>query len=1335
MPSYIGKIIVFFTIVYTLLIPSTIMNAFAEGYINHEKTITSKIDNVDTQVTESSKKFLTPKTDKKDGAGNTSNTSEYEHADAIGRNIQMAGNILSSSSSELAEQAKSYALGKVNSTISSEAQKWLSQSGTAKINFGFDRKGRLENNSVDLLLPIYDNQAAWFFFSQLGYRNKDSRNTVNLGLGGRYFSQNWMYGLNTFYDYDITGKNRRVGLGGELWGDYIKFSTNGYYRLSDWQISRNFEEHHERPANGYDINGEFFLSAYPNLGGKFSYEQYFGDNVTLFNRKTKQKNPSLAKMGVTYTPIPLITVGVDYKQGERGQSETQFLTNFNLRFGVPLSAQLSPDNVASMRTLAGSRYDLVERNNNIVLEHREVPKSELSVPGIIVGYSREIHDITKELSANTAIQQINIEKGNAKEEFIKNGGDIYLNSGEIYIKFPKYLSGENKNNSYALNISAELKNDQKTKPKQMNVIVRPFEIKKGEGANFTPPGPLLASGDQGYTFNPIITSDTPNNPNVIKNAIIHNVEWFAIPVGASASAVAIGTSAASLTLDDNICKNKEITDKLKFKPNSSFKQINIMNDGHIAERDRVTLMSTGFVGAVAVCVAMDSQPRKFMGKVVFDAKTTPLPYHIKEITVTPAKTITADGKQFYTYTAQFVDNENHHLQKKTTISGVKWNIKNPVTGLTLDAPKGDVETDETGKLQAKLTSTVKVDDVMVSLAIEGLAPVDARAVSFKLENIIVTHDCSNELLVFDTCKYTAKVTNSDDNPEKGTVTWKLKKNINGVCLTPAENGTCPNPPAESVKTVIGVDGIATIKLKSEVAASDVIVTASTGGNTEEAPPVEFKWPTIQSVKLDNPNGSVVPGEKPYSITAKVKGADGKTGYSGDKFKFKWSVEPQNDHLSLEPSEDVSEVSGGELKAQLNSNKEKTPPDTVATVCLTAVGAPLLTEDQKKNQCVESIKFKLPPFDIESVIVGTMDKHGKFHKGYDSSNPLVADGNQAYAYQATIKNKETGKPISNYEFSASDVNWERDHEKINTTEFPIPEIVSYKTNNDGQLYAMLKSNVGVDDVSVKLYMTDSNGTKLSKSADEKVDFEAIIKSVGLYVINQYDEKVNKFVPAEISKRPYIYFDSLVFELRKNENKPLADPPKDYNVTFVDEAYQNGTNSNPIIYQDPNNKNRLLMVGYPGESNIIANVTKIENGAKYSYSYTISFRRYLFTLSTRLTQYKINDNHSCETSPIAGHTYRSPTKNQVVGSGIVLAKEFPNAFKWGLFHNFGGIAIEGSAKFKVLKDSASGNSQPSEGDFLVYDAYHNKIVPNYDGLGNPVEIFIICSSFSGAINANY
>ncbi|MBD2798404.1 inverse autotransporter beta domain-containing protein, partial [Xenorhabdus sp. 18] len=77
---------------------------------------------------------------------------------------------------------------KINGALFGETQKWLSQFGTARINFAFDRKGKLDNGSLDLLFPLYDNKADWLAFSQFGYRHKDDRHTVNVGLGGRYFT-------------------------------------------------------------------------------------------------------------------------------------------------------------------------------------------------------------------------------------------------------------------------------------------------------------------------------------------------------------------------------------------------------------------------------------------------------------------------------------------------------------------------------------------------------------------------------------------------------------------------------------------------------------------------------------------------------------------------------------------------------------------------------------------------------------------------------------------------------------------------------------------------------------------------------------------------------------------------------------------------------------------------------------------------------------------------------------------------------------------------------------------------------------------------------------------
>ncbi|MDX7991223.1 inverse autotransporter beta domain-containing protein, partial [Xenorhabdus littoralis] len=316
--------------------------------------------------------------------------------------------------------------------------------------------------------------------SQFGYRNKDSRHTINAGLGGRYFYQNWMYGLNTFYDHDLTGKNQRVGLGGEIWADYIKLSANAYYRLSDWQTSRDFKDYDERPANGYDINGEFFLPAYPNLGGKLSYEQYFGDNVTLFNRDTKQKNPGLAKLGVTYTPIPLFTMGVDYKQGERGYSEAQLLANLNYKFGVPFHLQLSPENVASMRTLAGSRYDLVERNNNIVLDHQKQSRLQFSLPKTIVGYSHEVH---APISVTTNTDDI--VKWQENSAFTQHGGKLTPGAGNKFtLTFPEYQLGTGAVNTYPIHFEIfENGNRQQPHAAITEVIVRPFIIKDKE---FTP---------------------------------------------------------------------------------------------------------------------------------------------------------------------------------------------------------------------------------------------------------------------------------------------------------------------------------------------------------------------------------------------------------------------------------------------------------------------------------------------------------------------------------------------------------------------------------------------------------------------------------------------------------------------------------------------------------------------------------------------------------------------------------------------------------------------------------------------------------------------------------
>lgn len=179
---------------------------------------------------------------------------------------------------------------KATDTANSSVQEWLSQFGTASVKLNLDSQNSLDGSEIDWLAPVYDNKTN-LFFTQLGARNRDGRNTINMGLGARTLTGNWMLGINSFYDDDITGHNRRVGLGLEAWRDYLKISTNGYFRLSNWHQSRDFDDYNERPANGFDIRTQAYLPGYPQLGGKLMYEKYFGDSVALIDKDTRSKNP------------------------------------------------------------------------------------------------------------------------------------------------------------------------------------------------------------------------------------------------------------------------------------------------------------------------------------------------------------------------------------------------------------------------------------------------------------------------------------------------------------------------------------------------------------------------------------------------------------------------------------------------------------------------------------------------------------------------------------------------------------------------------------------------------------------------------------------------------------------------------------------------------------------------------------------------------------------------------------------------------------------------------------------------------------------------------------
>ncbi|WP_246840018.1 inverse autotransporter beta domain-containing protein, partial [Hafnia sp. HMSC23F03] len=290
----------------------------------------------------------------------------------------LASALSSNGTDGIASTAKSTATG----YASSSAQQWLSQFGTARVQLNVDDNGNWDDSAIDFLAPLYDNKKS-MLFTQLGMRAPDGRVTGNLGMGVRtFYLENWMFGGNVFFDDDFTGKNRRVGVGAEAWTNNLKLSANTYVGTTDWHSSRDFDDYDEKPADGYDVRAEGYLPAYPQLGAKLMYEQYYGDKVALFDTDHLQSNPSAVTTGLSYTPIPLVQLAVNYKRGQDSLEDTQFQVNFRYDLGRPWSYQVNPESVRLQRSLAGSRYDLVERNNQIVLQYQKKDRQSVSNLGL-----------------------------------------------------------------------------------------------------------------------------------------------------------------------------------------------------------------------------------------------------------------------------------------------------------------------------------------------------------------------------------------------------------------------------------------------------------------------------------------------------------------------------------------------------------------------------------------------------------------------------------------------------------------------------------------------------------------------------------------------------------------------------------------------------------------------------------------------------------------------------------------------------------------------------------------------------------------------------------------
>ncbi|MCT4705409.1 Ig-like domain-containing protein [Enterobacteriaceae bacterium H16N7] len=469
---------------------------------------------------------------------------ETDSQSGIASGVMQAGRILSDK--HAADASLNYFKSLGEGLINQEINDWLNQKGTARISIDSDAK-----IAGDLLYPLAESSDS-LVFTQLGMRAKDDRNTLNVGVGYRQYLDAWMYGVNTFYDYDYSGNNARLGIGTELWGDYLRLSANGYFGLTDWHQSdlSDMRDYDERPASGFDIRANAWLPAYPQIGGSLKYEKYFGKGVDLSGDGSPddlEDNAQAVTVGLNYSPIPLVTLKAEQSFGDT--NETNAGVNFTYRLGVPWHQQISPDSVDMMHSLMGSMQDLVDRNYDIVMQYRKQELLRISLPPQVNGRAAET--IALPLTVQKAKYGLKEVDWTADASFYSHGGTlrkVSLTQAEVVLPAFAYNLPASPTQQYVIKAVGADQYGNKSNVTTTTITLAPSK-NIVSALTVTPSGSLPANNSDYFTATAVVRDE--NNRPLVAQPITFSLENLKGNDGYSAATLFVAGRTGNTTLTVN----------------------------------------------------------------------------------------------------------------------------------------------------------------------------------------------------------------------------------------------------------------------------------------------------------------------------------------------------------------------------------------------------------------------------------------------------------------------------------------------------------------------------------------------------------------------------------------------------------------------------------------------------------------------------------------------------------------------------------------------------------------------------------------------------------------
>ncbi|EPI8392237.1 Ig-like domain-containing protein, partial [Escherichia coli] len=229
----------------------------------------------------------------------------------------------------------------------------------------------------------------------------------------------------------------------------------------------------------------------------------------LFDKDDRQSNPHAITAGLNYTPFPLMTFSAEQRQGKQGENDTRFAVDFTWQPGSAMQKQLDPNEVAARRSLAGSRYDLVDRNNNIVLEYRKKELVRLTLTDPVTGKSGEVKSLVSSLQTKYALKGYNVE-ATALEAA---GGKVVTTGKDILVTLPGYrfTSTPETDNTWPIEVTAEdVKGNLSNREQSMVVVQAPTLSQKDSSVSLSTQ--TLSADSHSTATLTFIAHDAAGNP-------------------------------------------------------------------------------------------------------------------------------------------------------------------------------------------------------------------------------------------------------------------------------------------------------------------------------------------------------------------------------------------------------------------------------------------------------------------------------------------------------------------------------------------------------------------------------------------------------------------------------------------------------------------------------------------------------------------------------------------------------------------------------------------------------------------------------------------------------